>query len=93
MKRAMSEKVARVLPPCVATPAGLFYAGVQGPLPVLRLLVPTCTNIRIYVLADERVFCRAPLFFWSATAPTRSQDAVRVLPSAWSIRTLLHGVH
>ena len=24
---------ARFLPPCVATPAGVFYAGVQGPLP------------------------------------------------------------
>ena len=40
--RAVAEKVAQVLPPCVATPAGLFYAGVQGPLPVLRLLVTRC---------------------------------------------------
>ena len=37
MKRAMSEKVARVLPPCVATLAGLFYARVQSPLPALKL--------------------------------------------------------
>ena len=27
---------ARVLPPCVATPAGVFYAGVRGPLPASR---------------------------------------------------------
>ena len=35
--RAVAEKVARVLRPCVAIPAGLFYAGVQGPLPAPRL--------------------------------------------------------
>ena len=27
-------------------------------------------------------YCRAPFCFWSATAPTHSQDVVRVLPSA-----------
>ena len=27
----------------VATPTAFLYAGVQGPLPVLRLIVPTCT--------------------------------------------------
>ena len=35
--RAVAEKVAQVLPPCVATPAGLFYAGVQCLLPAPRL--------------------------------------------------------
>ena len=35
--RAVPEKVALILPPCVATPAGLFYAGVQGPLPAPKL--------------------------------------------------------
>ena len=37
---------ARVLPPCVATPAGFFYAGVQGPLPAPRF--PGTSVCKIY---------------------------------------------